>query len=148
MLDLWKNIFHGTIPGSFAKGNQLRTLNFNGNGFEGPVPRSLVHCKMLKVLDFGNNKVTDVFSYWLGTLPKLHVLVLRSNQFYGFVRDSEANNSFSKLRIIDLSNNNFSGFLSTGYFASFKAMMNVDVAANKLEYLESDYYYYYYHDTI
>ncbi|KAL5766526.1 hypothetical protein ACOSP7_017143 [Xanthoceras sorbifolium] len=93
------NRFHGTIPGSFVKGNQLRTLNFNSNGFEGPVPRSLVHCRMLEVLDIGNNKLTDTFPYWLGTLPKLQVLVLRSNKFFGFVKDSEANNSFSECHI-------------------------------------------------
>ncbi|KAL5831953.1 hypothetical protein ACOSQ4_017307 [Xanthoceras sorbifolium] len=103
---------------------------------------------MLEVLDIGNNKLTDTFPYWLGTLPKLQVLVLRSNKFFGFVRDSEANNSFSKLRIIDLSNNNFNGVLPTRYFASLKAMMNVDVAKSKLEYMRNYNYYYSYYDSI
>ncbi|KAL5766572.1 hypothetical protein ACOSP7_017189 [Xanthoceras sorbifolium] len=103
---------------------------------------------MLEILDIGNNKLTDTFPYWLGTLPKLQVLVLPSNKFFGFVRDFEANNSFSKLRIIDLSNNNFNGFLPTGYFASLKAMMNVDVAKSKLEYIRNYNYYYSCYDSI
>ncbi|KAL5764871.1 hypothetical protein ACOSQ2_017465 [Xanthoceras sorbifolium] len=91
---------------------------------------------MLEVLDIGNNKLTDTFPYWLGTLPKLQVLVLRSNKFFGF------------LRIIDLSNNNFNGVLPTRYFASLKAMMNVDVAKSKLEYMRNYNYYYSYYDSI
>ncbi|KAK2657624.1 hypothetical protein Ddye_010676 [Dipteronia dyeriana] len=140
VLDLQKNTFHGTVPGSFAKGNQLQTLNFNGNGFEGPVPPSLGHCRMLQVLDLGNNKVTDTFPYWLGTLPKLKVFVLRSNKFYGFLRDFEGSNSFTKLQIVDLSNNNFSGFLPAGYFASLNAMKNVGGDESEWEYMGDCFY--------
>ena len=66
--------------------------------------------------------------------------VLRSNMFYGFLRDLEGSNSFSKLQIVDLSNNNFSGFLQAGYFASLNAMMNIGGHESELEYIGYSYY--------
>ncbi|KAL5763564.1 hypothetical protein ACOSP7_019833 [Xanthoceras sorbifolium] len=103
VLALKNNSFSGTIPDTFSKCRALETLNFNNNDLEGPVPPFLIHCKGLQVL------------------------ILRSNKFYGLVRVSKAKNSFSMLRILDLSNNNFSGSLSRSYFKNLKAMMNVRV---------------------
>ncbi|KAL5736286.1 hypothetical protein ACOSP7_030750 [Xanthoceras sorbifolium] len=140
VLDLQKNRFHGTIPGTFAKCHSLRTLNLKDNKLEGPVPQSLVNCPMLEVVDLGNNKITDIFPYWMGTLPKLQVLVLRSNKFYGSLRGYKDKGGFSKLRIVDLSNNNLTGSLEAKFFENLEAMMNVDEAQRKLEYMgASDY---------
>lgn len=142
VLDLRMNRFHGTIPATFAKGNNLKTLNFNGNELVGTVPRSLLNCKNLEVLDLGNNKINDTFPSWLGALPELQVLVLRSNKFYGFLRDHDSNYSFSKLRIIDISNNEFSGAFPAKYFENLKAMMNTGEAAErKLQYMGRINYY-------
>ena len=77
------NNFHGTIPDTFAKDNQLITLVFNCNQLEGLLPKSLVNCKQMQVLDLGNNKINDRFPYWLEALPELKVLILKSNRFYG-----------------------------------------------------------------
>ncbi|KAL5828312.1 hypothetical protein ACOSQ4_020109 [Xanthoceras sorbifolium] len=141
VLDLKNNSFSGTIPNTFAECHALETLNFNNNDLEGPVPPSLVHCKGLQVLDLGNNKINDTFPHWLGTLPEMQVLVLRSNKFYGPVGVSKANNFFSMLRILDLSNNNFNGSLSRRYFENLKAMMDVDKAGGKLEYPNGELQY-------
>jgi hypothetical protein len=81
---------------------------------------------MLQVLDLGNNKIEDTFPYFLETLPKLQILVLKSNKLQGFGKGPAAYNSFSKLRILDISDNNFSGPLPTGYFNSLEAMMASD----------------------
>ncbi|XP_031278412.1 receptor like protein 27-like isoform X2 [Pistacia vera] len=117
VLDLQENKFYGNIPGAFTKGNDLRTLNFNGNELKEPIPKSLLNCEKLEVLDLANNKINQSFPKWLGSLPALKVLVLRSNKFYGLVTDPKANStSFSKLRIFDISNNNFSGSLPVSYF--------------------------------
>jgi len=76
-----------------------------------------------EILDLGNNKIEDTFPYFLEMLPELHVLVLKSNKLQGFVNGPIANNSFSKLRIFDISSNNLSGPLPTEYFNSLEAMM-------------------------
>jgi len=126
VLHLGMNNLQGTIPSTFTKDNSLKYLNLNGNEFEGKIPSSINNCAMLEVLDLGNNKIEDTFPYFLETLPKLQILVLKSNKLQGFVKGPTAYNSFSKLRILDISDNNFSGPLPTGYFNSLEAMMASD----------------------
>ncbi|KAK9275695.1 hypothetical protein L1049_022962 [Liquidambar formosana] len=95
VLDLRMNSFHGTTPKTFAKGNALGSLNFSGNKLEGLVTNSLVNCTKLEVLDLINNNINDTF--------------------HGPISDSKANHSFPKLQIIDFSNNDFSGSLTTRF---------------------------------
>ncbi|GKV05292.1 hypothetical protein SLEP1_g17322 [Rubroshorea leprosula] len=111
---------------------------------EGLLPRSLVNCRMLEVLDIGNNNIKDRFPYWLESLPKLQVLVLRSNKFYGFVHNTKANSSFTKLRVLDLSNNNFAGPLPVHYIENLKAMVNAQkVGNNSTQYMGGRFSYEY-----
>uniref|UniRef100_A0A2K1Y727 Uncharacterized protein n=1 Tax=Populus trichocarpa TaxID=3694 RepID=A0A2K1Y727_POPTR len=126
ILNLGMNNLQGTIFSTFSKGNNLGYLNLNGNELEGKIPSSIINCTMLEILDLGNNKIEDTFPYFLEMLPELHVLVLKSNKLQGFVNGPIANNSFSKLRIFDISSNNLSGPLPTGYFNSLEAMMVSD----------------------
>ncbi|XP_031273141.1 receptor-like protein Cf-9 homolog [Pistacia vera] len=141
VLDLQKNRIDGRIPDTFARGGQLRTLSVNDNQLEGSIPRSLMNCKMLEVLDLGNNHLNDSFPNWLESLPNLRILILRSNKFHGFVRElSTVFQSFAKLRILDLSNNNFSGSLPKKYFENLEAMMDVNETERKLRYMSEGYY--------
>ncbi|KAI5570062.1 hypothetical protein BDE02_11G000300 [Populus trichocarpa] len=126
VLHLGMNNLQGTIPSTFSKDNSLEYLNLNGNEIEGKISSSIINCTMLQVLDLGNNKIEDTFPYFLETLPKLQILVLKSNKLQGFGKGPAAYNSFSKLRILDISDNNFSGPLPTGYFNSLEAMMASD----------------------
>lgn len=112
----------------------------NNNELEGANPQSLVNCTKLEVLDIGNNKINDVFPYWLRNLPELRVLVLRSNKLRGSVRVFEPMESFHKLRILDLSINNFSGYLPARFFEKLNAMRNVGADEGKLRYLGEEYY--------
>jgi hypothetical protein len=125
-LNLGKNNLQGTIFSPFSKGNNLGYLNLNGNELEGKIPSSIINCITLQVLDLGDNKIEDTFPYFLETLPELYILVLKSNKLHGFVTSPTTKNSFSKLRIFDISNNNLSGPLPIGYFNSFEAMMAYD----------------------
>ncbi|KAH9795647.1 Receptor-like protein 33 [Citrus sinensis] len=118
----------------------LGSLNLNNNELEGANPQSLVNCTKLEVLDIGNNKINDVFPYWLRNLPELRVLVLRSNKLRGSVRVFEPMESFHKLRILDLSINNFSGYLPARFFEKLNAMRNVGADEGKLRYLGEEYY--------
>ncbi|KAJ6889896.1 receptor-like protein Cf-9 [Populus alba x Populus x berolinensis] len=126
VLHLGINNLQGTIPSAFSKDNSLEYLNLNGNELEGKISPSIINCTMLKVLDLGNNKIEDTFPIFLERLPKLQILVLKSNKLQGFVKGPTTYNSFSKLRIFDISGNNFSGPLPTRYFNSLEAMMASD----------------------
>ncbi|XP_040966275.1 receptor-like protein 9DC3 [Gossypium hirsutum] len=116
-VDLGNNNFHGQIPENFAKGCMLRSLGINNNELEGSLPRSLGNCKGLNLLNVGNNNLNDTFPSWLGNLDQLQVLILRSNRFYGQIESFDITVSLTKLRIIDLSHNNFSGYLPTPFLS-------------------------------
>ncbi|XP_024022132.1 receptor-like protein 9DC3 [Morus notabilis] len=133
VLDLRMNKLHGMIPSTFAKGNSLKNLNLNGNQLEGPVPRSLLNCEGLELLDVGNNKLNGSFPHWLESFRELQVLILRSNRFYGLVSDPKVRFPFQKLRIMDISNNEFTGILPTKYFENLAAM--TDAHTDELEYM-------------
>ncbi|XP_028111088.1 receptor-like protein 6 [Camellia sinensis] len=142
VLNLGINNFSGTFTATFTKGNLLRNLNLNGNQIEGQVPRSLLNCEYLEVLDLGKNKINDTFPHWLETLIELQVLVLRFNRFHGHIGTSKTKGKhpFPKLRIIDISCNEFTGLLPTNYIKQFGAMINVDEHEMKLKYMGDSYY--------
>ena len=103
---------------------------------EGLLPPALVNCTSLEVLDLGNNKINGSFPYWLEALFELHVLVLRSNRFHGPIGIHNTSGMFfSKLQILDLSHNEFTGLLPSHYFGNMKAMMINDEGKQELEYL-------------
>ncbi|CAI9268313.1 unnamed protein product [Lactuca saligna] len=118
-LDLRRNNFQGKMMNGFMPGSLLENLDLSENRFTSQLPRSLRHCTNLEFLSLGDNSFHDVFPSWLGTLSNLQVLVLRSNKFYGSIQGSS---QFPKLRIIDLSNNNFSGQLHQNHFQTWHAM--------------------------
>ncbi|KAK8972085.1 hypothetical protein V6N11_061893 [Hibiscus sabdariffa] len=121
-IDLEKNNFHGKIPENFGKGCTLQSFQINHNQVEGSLPRSLDNCKGLKLLDVGNNYLNDIFPDWLGNLDQLQVLILRSNRFFGQLNTSEITVSFTLLRVIDISHNNFSGDLPINFFKNLHAI--------------------------
>uniref|UniRef100_A0A2N9H7B0 Leucine-rich repeat-containing N-terminal plant-type domain-containing protein n=1 Tax=Fagus sylvatica TaxID=28930 RepID=A0A2N9H7B0_FAGSY len=105
-----------------------KVLEFNffwGIAFNrGKIPRSLVQCRMLEVLNLGNNKLNDTFPFWLESLPELQILVLRANGFHGPIWDPATKIGFSKLHVIDLSHNNFTGELPSKYFMTLECNAN------------------------
>ncbi|XP_037494663.1 receptor-like protein 7 [Jatropha curcas] len=125
----------GEIPFAFCELKSLQILDLSSNNFSGPIPQCLGNfSNSLSVLHLGMNNFNGVlpqrdntFPSFLQTLQKLQILQLRSNRLHGLVkRHSIANYLFPKLRILDLSNNNFSGPLPSYYFNNFDAMINVD----------------------
>ncbi|XP_049397484.1 receptor-like protein 9DC3 [Solanum stenotomum] len=136
--DLRKNNFTGSLPPLCAHNTSLSTIVVNGNLFEGPVPVSLLKCDSLEVLDVGNNVINDTFPSWLGTLEYLQVLLLKSNKFHGPISTCQTKFCFPKLRIFDLSRNDFSGSLSAKVFGNFKAMIKLDGEdTGNIKYMES-----------
>ncbi|KAF7825732.1 Receptor-like protein 12 [Senna tora] len=102
------NKIPGIIPQEFMKVCSLKMIDFSQNNLQGQLPKALANCRLLEYLDVSNNQISDSFPFWLGTLPQLKVLILRSNKFSG-VLISPRNSTFCKMHIIDLSQNDFSG---------------------------------------
>ncbi|KAG8502457.1 hypothetical protein CXB51_000368 [Gossypium anomalum] len=114
----------GRIPGEIGNWNpnNLGYLGLNENQLEGILPLSLINCSELEVLNVANNNLSDTFPHWLGMLPKLQALILRSNRFHGSIQVSSTTFSFSRLQMVDLSHNDFTGLLPTEFFQNLKAL--------------------------
>ncbi|KAG2713345.1 hypothetical protein I3760_04G172900 [Carya illinoinensis] len=138
VLDLSYNNLKGMLhPYAWAKGCGLRMIDLSQNQLQGRLPRSLANCKELRYLDVGYNKIHDTIPLWLETLTELKIFILRSNGFFGAIRNIQINSTFSNLHIIDLSHNNFSRYLPIEYFQRMNAMKLF--GAKKLQYM-MDYY--------
>ncbi|KAI5326032.1 hypothetical protein L3X38_035106 [Prunus dulcis] len=112
VLNLRRNNLAGTISDKFSANCSLGTLDLGANKIGGKFPKSLARCEMLAVLNLGHNQITDVFPHLLKEISTLRVLVLRSNRFYGNIGCPKTNGTWSKLQIIDLADNHFSGEIS------------------------------------
>ncbi|KAK4725707.1 hypothetical protein R3W88_030624 [Solanum pinnatisectum] len=77
---------------------------------------------------------------WLGTLPKLQVLSLRSNTLHGSIQPPRIETIFPELQIIDLSYNALSGNLPTSLFQHLKAMRTIDSSMEAPRYRGDTYY--------
>ncbi|GLT39427.1 hypothetical protein SLA2020_136190 [Shorea laevis] len=126
ILNLQENNFKGPIPSTWLARNDLKLIKLGQNNLKGKIPRSLANCKMLEFLDLGNNYIRDTFPYWLGTLPRLKILILHSNRFYGAINVSKSNSLFPNLQIVDLSYNGFIGLLPIEYLKVWSAKAIVD----------------------
>ncbi|KAF8011984.1 hypothetical protein BT93_I0190 [Corymbia citriodora subsp. variegata] len=109
-LSLHGNGFYGRIPPlQKIEACELKMVDLSDNQLEGPLPRGLSTCVGLEFLNLGNNWIADTFPSWLGSLPNL--------------KEPKSNHQhFPKLRIIDLSMNNFSGGLPSKYLNYWNAM--------------------------
>ncbi|KAF8012021.1 hypothetical protein BT93_I0219 [Corymbia citriodora subsp. variegata] len=108
-LSLHGNRFYGRIPQLQKEACKLKMVDLSDNQFEGLLPRGLRKCVGLELLNLGNNRITDTFPSQLGSLPNLK-------------KPQNNHQHFPKLRIIDLSMNNFSGGLPSKYFDFWNAM--------------------------
>ncbi|KAL4322542.1 hypothetical protein AHAS_Ahas14G0220900 [Arachis hypogaea] len=121
ILRLAGNKLIGNIPQNYAKENALQLIDFSSNKLCGQLPRSFVNCRMLELLDVSHNHFNDSFPFWLGSLPNLKLIFLRDNKFHGAIK-CPFKCTFPQLRIIDLSQNDFSGELSSETIKNFKSM--------------------------
>ncbi|KAG7567717.1 Leucine-rich repeat [Arabidopsis thaliana x Arabidopsis arenosa] len=127
-VNLRKNNLDGTIPDTFIVGSSIRTFDVGYNRVTGKLPRSLLNCSSLEFLSVDNNIIKDTFPFWLKALPKLQVLTLSSNKFYGPISPPHQGPlGFPELRILEISDNKFTGSVSSRYFVNWKvssSMMN------------------------
>ncbi|KAH0706953.1 hypothetical protein KY289_012029 [Solanum tuberosum] len=152
-LDLKFNSLQGPLPSSICNMNSLILLDLSHNYFSDSVPHCLGSMVSLTVLDLRRNNFTGslpplcahntslstiVVNGWLGTLQELQVLILKSNKFHGPISTCQTKFCFPKLRIFDLSRNDFSGSLPAKVFRNFKAMIKLDVEDTRgITYMES-----------
>nr|XP_048334797.1 receptor like protein 27-like [Ziziphus jujuba var. spinosa] len=138
LLDLRDNYFHGIIPEICKNGGNLEMIDLSYNQLQGHLPRLLSNCKMLQVLAVSNNQLNDVFPSWLGSLPELRLLTLRCNWFHSAIGKPENDMQFPKLQVIDLSSNNFTGELPSGYIFTWNSMKAINVNSTDVTFMNSE----------
>ncbi|XP_019092170.1 PREDICTED: receptor-like protein 12 [Camelina sativa] len=142
-LNLRQNNLSGGLPKHIFE--SLRSFDVGHNLLVGKLPRPLNRFSTLEVLNVESNRINDTFPFWLGSLQKLQVLVLRSNAFHGPIHQA----SFPQLRIIDISHNHFDGTLPSDYFSKWTAMSSLETnedQSNVISYMEDTSGYY--HDSM
>ncbi|KAM4119400.1 hypothetical protein ACJW30_03G055900 [Castanea mollissima] len=139
VLNLRNNNFRGTLLATYMERSRLKAIDVSYNILEGQVPRSLSNCTMLEILLLHHNQFHDLFPSWLGKLPRLRVLSLRFNGFHGAIGKPESNLEFSKLQIIDLSFNNFTGKLPSEHFQSWTSMKVANLKVERDNVFNSSY---------
>ena len=139
VLNVKNNSFYGTIPQLCASnnGSMLRMIDLSHNQLGGRLPRSLANCIMLESLNLGNNQLLDIFLSCLGNLPKLRLLIRRSNRLHGVISNPTSSSEFQFLRVIDLFDNNFRGKLPDEFFKNWNAMKAVDSSNSSISYMKT-----------
>ncbi|RAL44205.1 hypothetical protein DM860_016451 [Cuscuta australis] len=132
LLALGGNKFDGSIPSAWNSKCKLRMISMRDNQLQGQLPRSLANCSSLEFIDFGNNKLTDVFPFWLETVTQLSSLILQSNGLHGVINNDF---EFSNLRVINLSNNSFSGKMPSKFIETSHPMRALN-ASRVMSYME------------
>uniref|UniRef100_A0A803P7Z5 Leucine-rich repeat-containing N-terminal plant-type domain-containing protein n=1 Tax=Cannabis sativa TaxID=3483 RepID=A0A803P7Z5_CANSA len=123
VLNLKNNSFHGTVPLQCQHESELRMADFSNNHFQGKLQRPFTTCMNLEYLDFSFNQLSDVFPTWLGSFPRLKVILMRENKFHGVIgKPQNSTSEFQMLQIIDMSHNYFIGPLPYEYMFSWNSM--------------------------
>uniref|UniRef100_A0A2N9EG07 CNNM transmembrane domain-containing protein n=1 Tax=Fagus sylvatica TaxID=28930 RepID=A0A2N9EG07_FAGSY len=113
----WKSNFRGRIYCKEAVSHKvldILVMDLRTNNFHGAIPDTFVKDNLLTTLVFN-------------ALSNLKVLILKSNRFHGPIgNDKTSGKFFTKLRILDLSHNEFIGLLPRNYLQNLNAMMTND----------------------
>ncbi|KAG6404598.1 hypothetical protein SASPL_136848 [Salvia splendens] len=118
VFDVAQNNINGSIPDIISMDCMLTYLELSHNNLEGKIPKSLERCRSLDFMNVRNNNINDTFPCML--LSTLSFLALRFNRFHGELTCQE---SWSGLRVLDISSNNFGGRLESINFSTRGAMM-------------------------
>ncbi|KAI3952920.1 hypothetical protein MKX01_028612 [Papaver californicum] len=115
-LDLSNNKFSGRIPVEFNL-SSFRFLDFSGNSLTGEIPDSLFqNCLSLSYISFSDNLLEGLVPYSLQKCVSLANLNFSNNHLSGNIDFANGIWTLRKLRILDLSNNGFSGFIPNGVY--------------------------------
>ncbi|KAM4111272.1 hypothetical protein ACJW30_05G055100 [Castanea mollissima] len=106
VVDISYNNICGKIPSSMGFLGNLSILVLSNNNLSGEIPSSLQNCSIVSI-DFGGNRLSGNLPSWVKS--DIFMLRLRSNLFSGIIPRKWCN--LHKLRILDLAQNNLSGFI-------------------------------------
>ncbi|KAM3327634.1 hypothetical protein P3S68_033683 [Capsicum galapagoense] len=145
-LILSQNNFSGQIASAVCNLKTLMLLYVGRNHLSGTIPHCLAEMSMVIILDLSNNCPSGTINTTFNTENQLIIINLygnklkgkvppSSNKLHGPISYSRTNNSFAKIRVIDLSSNGFSGNLPVSLFENFQAMKIIGENSGTREYI-------------
>ncbi|GKF93484.1 leucine-rich repeat protein, partial [Tanacetum coccineum] len=105
------NPFGGSIPDTLGLWKNLKAFYSGRCNLYGSIPHSIFNLSLLVNFSLANNHLTGSLPSEIGNqLPNLEHLQLRDNELTGVLPPTISN--CSKLRVLEMSNNSFSGKLT------------------------------------
>lgn len=132
LLDLSKNKLEGPLPIGLGALNRLQVLNLGGNLFTGALHISIFrNLSDLVHIDISQNpSFSSELPYQLGNLKKLRKILMQSAGLHGGIPESFR--GLDELETIDLSRNNLSGKIPSGFGLGLAKLVYLDFSRNKL----------------
>jgi Leucine-rich repeat (LRR) protein len=115
-LSAYRNWLSGSIPSELGNLKNLELLALFINTLDGVIPPELGQVTTMQSLVLSNNNLFGPFELNTFNSPALIELNVSSNSLSGTIAISGNNISLSKLLVLDMSNNRFSGTLADSFF--------------------------------
>ncbi|XP_048429954.1 LRR receptor-like serine/threonine-protein kinase GHR1 [Pyrus x bretschneideri] len=128
-LDLSQNRLTGPIPDVTPQFLRLNYLNLSHNTLRSSIASVITQYPKISVLDLSSNHLDGTILAELLTMPTLQELHLRDNLLTGSINISSPVSSESNLQVLDLSQNQLSGYFPD-HFGSLKGLKVFNVARN------------------
>ncbi|KAG1354960.1 receptor-like protein 19 [Cocos nucifera] len=149
-LDLSSNQIGGWLPETIGKLVRLVWLNLRGNNITGQIPRNMSNLCDLQELNIADNNIggeitslIEGFSKCINNkldgrsiLKRLEQMQMGNNNFSGTIPESLG--QFSGLKILTLSSNFFTGYLTEVHFSNLTRLDFLDLSFNSLKMNLSD----------
>ena len=135
-LKLGDNQLSGPIPTEIGRLFNLQRVQLQNNQLSGTVPSQFGALKTLQECALQNNQLNSALPTELGLLTQLTGLTVNQNAFTGRI-PAELGSLSSKLKVLDLSSNQFSGLIPFALFplvgdGSGHALEELTLAGNNL----------------
>ncbi|XP_010519011.1 PREDICTED: receptor-like protein 2 [Tarenaya hassleriana] len=131
ILGLHVNHLSGTISPRFSQLVNLEHLELRDNSFNGSIPETIGHLSKLKSLLLQSNELEGNLPKSLMNCTDLTSLILRVNSFDGDISSYDFSR-FTRLRLLDLGNNFFTGILPPSMYAC-KSLQAIRACGNFLQ---------------
>lgn len=112
------NRFTGTLPQSLTKLTSLNDIELSYNCLTGTIPNLIERISNLASIGLSNNLMKGTLPSGFGKLSSLQDVALHGNSFTGSLHGVFNTSVNSKLKIIDISENEFTGTIPENIFES------------------------------
>lgn len=129
VLDFSHNDFGDEIPPELASLTKMKSFVIHNNHFTGTFPTWMTQWTELETIDFAGNNFRGSLPDIFGNFTKLSALNLEHNDFEGSIAPLK---SATKLTLLFIGDNGFTGTLTNDYLASWYALHQLDMSDNRL----------------